>query len=109
VLADPAPRLLPEHAAGPALGLLPNAEWPAAHINLGHQWHLLMYTDGLIEGRTGDGRDRLGQEGMLHLVADSLHAHPAGGQSFVDDLLHEVRRLNAGELTDDVAMLLLSR
>ncbi|TGA83878.1 PP2C family protein-serine/threonine phosphatase, partial [Streptomyces palmae] len=45
------PRLLPYEASGPALGLLPHARWPRRQVELGGQWSLLMYTDGLIEGR----------------------------------------------------------
>ncbi len=68
----------------------------------------MLYTDGLIEGRTGPGRGRLGQDGMLTLVGRLLDQGLAG-----DDLLHgavtEARALNGGDLTDDVAVLLLDR
>ncbi|HEX5568457.1 MAG TPA: SpoIIE family protein phosphatase [Streptomyces sp.] len=103
------PRLLPyEESGGPALGVLSNARWPRVEVELGGAWSLMMYTDGLIEGRTGrDGR-RLGQEGMLGIVGDRMAAG-LGGEALLDAVLDEVRRLNGEELTDDVAVLLLDR
>ncbi|WP_407565779.1 SpoIIE family protein phosphatase [Streptomyces sp. 184] len=102
------PRLMPQELGGPALGLLPRARWPRQQVELGGAWSLMLYTDGLIEGRTGPGRGRLGQDGMLALVGRLLDQGLAG-----DDLLHgavtEARALNGGDLTDDVAVVLLDR
>ena len=47
--------LLPYENGGPALGLLPNARWPRRQVELGGEWSLMLYTDGLIEGRSGRG------------------------------------------------------
>lgn len=139
--AGAAPRLLPEDESGPALGLLPDARWSRRQVALGRSWNLMMYTDGLIEGRVhegrvdegrteegradkgrtdgsrtgagaGDGRtpgrERLGQQGMLDIVARRM-AEGAQGERLLDETMDEVRRLNGGELTDDVAVLLLGR
>lgn len=103
-----APRLLPYDDSGPALGVLPNARWPRRQVELGRAWSLLMYTDGLIEGRVGEGRRRLGQEGMVDIVTGRM-AQGAQGERLLDDTMEDVRRLNGGELTDDVAVLLLDR
>ncbi|KAA6214689.1 response regulator [Streptomyces albofaciens JCM 4342] len=103
-----APRLLPYEDGGPALGLLPGARWPRRQVVLGGSWSLMMYTDGLIEGRVGEGRERLGQEGMAELVARQMAAGLRGEQ-LLDAAVTEVRDLNGGELTDDVAVLLLDR
>ncbi|MFE1781048.1 PP2C family protein-serine/threonine phosphatase [Streptomyces sp. NPDC059506] len=102
------PRLLPHEAGGPALGLLPDAEWERYEVELGDEWSLMLYTDGLIEGRTGEGAGRLGQEGLLDLVAARL-AEGLGGEELLDAAVTEVRLLNGGELTDDVAVVLLER
>lgn len=102
------PRLLPYDESGPALGLLPTARWPRRQVELGRAWSLLMYTDGLIEGHVGEGRGRLGQEGMTDIVADWA-ARGARGESLLDATMSDVRRLNGGELTDDVAVMLLAR
>ncbi|MFC5722646.1 PP2C family protein-serine/threonine phosphatase [Streptomyces gamaensis] len=100
------PRLLPQEDGGPALGLLREARWPGRPVELGADWALMMYTDGLIEGRVGDGPHRLGQDGMLQLVARQL-SEGLHGEELLDAAVTEVRALNGGELTDDLAVLLL--
>ncbi|MYU18406.1 SpoIIE family protein phosphatase [Streptomyces sp. SID8361] len=103
-----APRLLPTDESGPALGLLPNARWPRREVELGGAWSLMMYTDGLIEGRVGSGVQRLGQDGMVEIVARQV-AEGRRGEELLDATVTEVRALNGGELTDDLAVLLLDR
>ncbi|WP_407550699.1 SpoIIE family protein phosphatase [Streptomyces sp. Pv4-95] len=102
------PQLLPYEFGGPALGLLPRARWPRRQVELGGSWSLMMYTDGLIEGRVGEGKERLGQEGMTALVSRRMAAG-LRGEELLDASVREVRDLNGGELTDDVAVLLLDR
>ncbi|MCB5911671.1 PP2C family protein-serine/threonine phosphatase [Streptomyces pinistramenti] len=102
------PRLLPYESGGPALGLLPHARWPRRQVELGGAWSLMMYTDGLIEGHVGEGKQRLGQEGMAELVGRQMAAGLTG-EELLDAAMTEVRDLNGGELTDDVAVLLLDR
>jgi serine phosphatase RsbU (regulator of sigma subunit) len=103
------PWLLPYENSGPALGLLPDwRDWPCERVELGDSWSLMLYTDGLIEGRVGDGTERLGQDGMVQLLS-RLHASGLRGRELLDTAVIEVRELNGGELTDDVAMVLLSR
>lgn len=102
------PRLLPYEESGPALGLLPRARWPRRQVELGRTWSLLMYTDGLIEGHIGEGTKRLGQDGMVDIVARRM-ALGDRGEGLLDGVMGDVRQLNDGELTDDVAVLLLDR
>ncbi|GAA2745005.1 SpoIIE family protein phosphatase [Kitasatospora cinereorecta] len=106
------PQLLPAEQAGPALGLIPcddsHGAWPALHLELRPGWRLMLYTDGLVEGRVGAGSRRLGQDGLIDLIAD----HQAGGLTrgrLVDSAIAEVEELNGGALADDVAVLLLER
>ncbi|WP_372454233.1 PP2C family protein-serine/threonine phosphatase [Streptomyces tardus] len=106
--AEGGPRLLREDLAGPALGLLPQARWPHTRVRLGEEWSLLLYTDGLIEGRTGPAGERLGQDGMLGLVGRGV-TEGRRGQEFLDGLVGDVCRLNGGEQSDDLAVLLLGR
>ncbi|MEU8517383.1 SpoIIE family protein phosphatase [Kitasatospora sp. NPDC048722] len=110
--ADHQPLTLPSDLAGPALGLLPcddgEAAWPAHEIELRPGWRLLLYTDGLIEGRVGAGSRRLGQDGLADLVGDHQSAGLTRGR-LVDSAIAEVEELNGGALTDDVAVLLLER
>ncbi|MFD5059646.1 PP2C family protein-serine/threonine phosphatase [Streptomyces sp. NPDC058394] len=104
-----AAQLLPYEDGGPALGLLPHARWPRRQVELGGSWSLMMYTDGLIEGRVGPtGTQRLGQEGMLAMINRQL-AEGLSGETLLEAAVAEVRELNGGELTDDVAVLLLDR
>ncbi|CAL9471463.1 hypothetical protein SUDANB120_02849 [Streptomyces sp. enrichment culture] len=101
-------RLLPYENSGPALGLLPKARWPRRQVELGGTWSLMLYTDGLIEGRIGEGRERLGQDGMVEMINRHL-ARGLSGEGLLEAAVTEARRLNGGELTDDVAVVLLSR
>ncbi|EST25346.1 PP2C family protein-serine/threonine phosphatase [Streptomyces niveus] len=109
IRAGRAPRLLPYDEGGPALGLLPRARWPRREVQLGEAWSLMMYTDGLIEGRVGAGtKQRLGQDGMVEMITGLL-ARGLSGEELLETAVAQVRELNGGELTDDVAVLLLDR
>ncbi|MES4886476.1 fused response regulator/phosphatase [Streptomyces sp. NPDC096012] len=101
-------RLLPYDNNGPALGLLPGARWPRMQVELGAEWSLMLYTDGLIEGRVGAGGERLGQDGMVEMIRRQL-SEGLRGEALLRSAVHEVRDLNGGELTDDVAVVLLDR
>ncbi|MFI8828135.1 PP2C family protein-serine/threonine phosphatase [Streptomyces sp. NPDC053431] len=104
-----AAQLLPYEDSGPALGVLPRARWPRRQVELGPTWSLLMYTDGLIEGRSaGPGSPRLGQDGMVEMINRQL-TEGLRGEELLDAAVTEVRSLNGGELTDDVAVLALER
>ncbi|MFI1017973.1 PP2C family protein-serine/threonine phosphatase [Streptomyces sp. NPDC020965] len=104
-----AERLLPYESGGPALGLLPRARWPRHQVQLGGVWGLMLFTDGLIEGRSGPGeKERLGDEGLAAMVNRQLGAG-LDGEALLESAVAEVRELNGGDLTDDVAVLLLSR
>ncbi|MEU1421207.1 SpoIIE family protein phosphatase [Kitasatospora sp. NPDC005751] len=109
---DHKPVTLPSDPAGPALGLLPCddglAVWPSHPLELRPGWRLLLYTDGLIEGRVGAGSRRLGQDGLADLVGDHQAAGLTRGR-LIDSAIAEVEELNGGALTDDVAVLLLER
>ncbi|MFG2941559.1 PP2C family protein-serine/threonine phosphatase [Streptomyces sp. NPDC048282] len=100
--------LLPYDNNGPALGLLKGARWPRMQVELGAEWSLMLYTDGLIEGRVGSGGERLGQDGMVEMVRRQL-ASGLTGEALLRAAVNEVRKLNGGELTDDVAVVLLDR
>ncbi|MBB5927687.1 PP2C family protein-serine/threonine phosphatase [Streptomyces echinatus] len=101
-------RLLPYDNNGPALGLLPGARWPRMQVELGAEWSLMLYTDGLIEGRVGADGERLGQDGMVEMIRRQL-SEGLRGEELLRAAVSEVRDLNGGELTDDVAVVLLDR
>ncbi|WP_406476236.1 PP2C family protein-serine/threonine phosphatase [Streptomyces sp. NBC_01615] len=100
--------LLPYENNGPALGLVPHARWPRMQVELGAAWSLMLYTDGLIEGHIGVGKERLGQDGMVDMVRRQL-AQGLEGEELLRATVSEVRELNGGELADDVAVLMLDR
>ena len=93
-------------------GLNDPEEWPERHVEFGDRWSLLLYTDGLIEGRTGPGPDRLGTEGLMGLLREALGTPPydparVHDRALLNRLIEQVRELNGSELTDDIAILAL--
>jgi serine phosphatase RsbU (regulator of sigma subunit) len=89
-----------------------HGDWPGTQVKLGDTWSVLFYTDGLIEGRTGQGSDRLGSEGLIDLLAEALDpadppAGPLNDDQVLDRLVDRVRQLNGGDLDDDLAILVL--
>ncbi|WNI14389.1 PP2C family protein-serine/threonine phosphatase [Actinacidiphila sp. ITFR-21] len=93
--------------AGVALGLIPGGSaWHTAHLELPPAATLLLYTDGLTEGHVGPGRERLGTEGLISVIAA---APDPAGQALIDHLTTVTRELDAGRHLDDVAILLLTR
>jgi serine phosphatase RsbU (regulator of sigma subunit) len=69
-------------------------------------WSVLMYTDGLIEGRIGAGPDRLGSEGLMNLITGAQPDALTDDQ-LLDRVVDQVRKLNQGDLDDDLAVLAL--
>jgi serine phosphatase RsbU (regulator of sigma subunit) len=74
----------------------------------GHLPPLLLCTDGLIEGRIGQGSDRLGSEGLMDLIRQALSGDSERpGKELPDEVIGRVRELNGGDLNDDLAVLIL--
>jgi serine phosphatase RsbU (regulator of sigma subunit) len=96
-----------EPPAGPALGLN-GAEWPLSELELPVGHGLLLLTDGMFEGHSGDGNERLGEAGLLDL-ARSLASLP--GPEFVTALIDgaEKRAEAHGGLSDDIAVVRVER
>jgi serine phosphatase RsbU (regulator of sigma subunit) len=90
-------------------------DWPSSEVALGERWSLLMYTDGLVEGRIGEGPERLGSEGLIDIIETFLQAPPATepparrqrDERLLSWLVSHVRELNGGDLDDDLAVLAL--
>jgi serine phosphatase RsbU (regulator of sigma subunit) len=95
-------------------GITRNAEWPSAPVTLGDSWSVLLYTDGLVEGKVGPGPERLGSDGLIRLIEKERAQAPAGqppvsaGEQLVDAVISHARELNGGDLDDDLAVLLLT-
>jgi serine phosphatase RsbU (regulator of sigma subunit) len=76
-------------------------------VDLDGDWGLLLFTDGLVEGRAAPGtKERFGVDELVR----RLQAFVEAGTSRTDlapTLLAEAERCNGGPLTDDVAVLLV--
>ena len=72
-----------EPPGGPALGLRAD-DWPRHEMELPAGHGLLLLTDGLFEGYSGQGTQRLGEDGLLELARS--HADRPGPE-FVDALI----------------------
>jgi serine phosphatase RsbU (regulator of sigma subunit) len=92
---------------GAPLGLSEVRDWPGIPIRLDGSWSILLYTDGLIEGRIGKGSERLGSEGLMDLIRDALGGPDPPGEELLDQVIDRVRELNGGDLDDDLAVLAL--
>jgi serine phosphatase RsbU (regulator of sigma subunit) len=94
----------------PLLGIgARDSGWPGLALELPDRWELLLYTDGLIEGRTGEDGERLGSERLVDLVRERADARASeSGQALIERLIATARELNGEELADDVAVLLLT-
>jgi serine phosphatase RsbU (regulator of sigma subunit) len=95
---------LPTLSAAP-LGLAEVQDWPGIQVRLDGSWSILLYTDGLIEGRIGKGSERLGSEGLMDLITEALSAPDRPGEELLDQVIDRVRELNGGDLDDDLAVL----
>ena len=71
-------------------------------------WSLLLYTDGLIEGRTGVGtRPARRRRAARRWSAGELDA--SGETGLVAALVERAEELNGGPMLDDVAAFLVQR
>jgi serine phosphatase RsbU (regulator of sigma subunit) len=98
-----------EPMGGPALGVVPNMEqWPVHEMYLPPDHGLILLTDGLFEGHSGQGNERLGEAGLLKLARSIPRSTP---ESFVDSLIDGAEQLaqSHGGLADDVAVLRVQR
>ena len=108
VLLEPAPAVWPGVVPGPPLGCLPGQTWSEAAADLAGPWGVLLYTDGLIEGRRQGSAERLGVEGLTDrlLAAGWGTADREGG---LEATLAWAEEQHGGPLADDVALMLLAR
>jgi serine phosphatase RsbU (regulator of sigma subunit) len=97
-------------------GISEATKWPATEVQLGSAWSVMMYTDGLIEGKVGTGPERLGSDGLIKLIEKARAQIPGApsatgrqeNERIVDAVISQARELNGGELDDDLAVLVIS-
>jgi serine phosphatase RsbU (regulator of sigma subunit) len=93
--------------AGIGIGI---GHWRSEQVSLPAQWTILLYSDGIIEGRIGEGPERLGEEGLHRLIAERIGRRPDWREqprALLDELIEGAEQMNGGALSDDVAMLLV--
>jgi serine phosphatase RsbU (regulator of sigma subunit) len=94
---------------GPPIGL-GGGHWQPTHLDLPTGWAMLLHTDGITEGRIGEGSERLGTARLQALIAEYIAAHHDWREQpdeLLANLITQAEALNGGALTDDVAMVLL--
>jgi serine phosphatase RsbU (regulator of sigma subunit) len=96
-------RLLTEHVGGPPLGIGLPPRWELHEVELGERWSLLLYSDGIYEGKVASLGTRLGIDGLLEMLAGD--SPDAIWDSVPNRLLDQIEALNDGPLEDDVALL----
>lgn len=107
LLGDGSPRLLAGSRACPPLGLGAADELTASEQQLGDSWSLLLYSDGIYEGRVVGQAQRLGIDGLLAILSEARGADQ--GRVDPELLIDRVEELNQGPLDDDVALLAIKR
>jgi serine phosphatase RsbU (regulator of sigma subunit) len=97
---------LPVETRGPLLGVFEDSKWPTNQVELGPEWTLVIFTDGIIEGRDGKG-DRFEAAGLARLALQSMERSD-NLEELADELILATEEANGEPLRDDVALLLLS-
>ena len=90
---------------GLPLGIRSDATWDALRVPLEAGWSLLLYTDGLVEGRGPTPGELLWPEGLIDLLRLERDTDP---DDLPARLIDHAVRFNGGPLVDDVAILVLS-
>ena len=113
-LGHPPPLLLTgdvcylESSPVPPLGVMPYPEWSPSDVELPDAWTLVLYTDGLVEGREAPGvSERFGAE-RLQEWFERLGTAAIDGAT-LQALIATLEEANGGTLPDDVAVLVLRR
>ena len=108
LLDDGATIAVPAHFE-PVLGVFEQVERTATKLDLPRSdWCMVLYTDGLIEGRTGQDDQRLGTAGLQQLITSGA-AQALPRPQLAKWLVTQAEEANDGPLADDVAMLLLCK
>jgi serine phosphatase RsbU (regulator of sigma subunit) len=95
-------------APGVPLGIRGRFDWLPAEVKLGTRWELVLYTDGIFEGRLRPGQPaRLGLDGFAGLLRAAREDAP-NPRAWTDAVIERVESNNGGPLTDDLALLVLT-
>jgi serine phosphatase RsbU (regulator of sigma subunit) len=95
--------------SGVPLGIRGRFDWEPSEVKLGSSWEVVLYTDGIFEGRVSPGEQaRLGLDGFAALVRESRE-RSADPRLWTDTVIEQVEAGNGGPLADDLALLVLTR
>jgi hypothetical protein len=91
----------------PPLGVVPTWDWQPQEVLLpGGVWSMLVYTDGLVEGRTSPvGPRPFGTPGLCRLLGSS--GLPIT-DSALDEAIGAIQAANGGPMPDDIVAIALS-
>jgi anti-sigma regulatory factor (Ser/Thr protein kinase) len=89
-------------ALGGLMGVFPSSAFPESTITLGLGDALLLYTDGVVEARSGS--ELFGEERLVALVR---RLHDTAADEIVNRVLSSIDSHASGRLADDVALLCL--
>jgi serine phosphatase RsbU (regulator of sigma subunit) len=110
LVQDGTTALVDESRRGVPLGVLADPEWAPVQLEVDPGWSLLVYTDGLVEGRDHDG-EQLWTEGLAELLEDRIDAVGPGWRRDPAKLLSTVIdavKASHPHRSDDLAALLLT-
>jgi serine phosphatase RsbU (regulator of sigma subunit) len=97
---------IPPDRRGPLLGVFDDPTWPPTEIDLGQDWTLVVYTDGVVEGHDSDGTERFD---TVRLARAAAVAGPTSSlRRLADALVDAAEAANGEPLADDVAVVILS-
>jgi serine phosphatase RsbU (regulator of sigma subunit) len=89
---------------GPPLAVSPASSWVLNRTPLEPDSSVLLYTDGVIEGRREPRSSaRYGVEGLLDAIARVRSEPPS--ERYLHAIVEAAARANGGPLADDVALL----
>ncbi len=99
LLRTPTGSSTPVQPGGQVVGLVPGAEFASVPVDLGPGATLLLYTDGVTEGRSAEG---FFGEGRLRTT---FEAAPAGSRAVVGAVLGAALDFQSSQTSDDIACL----
>ena len=108
-LLGPPTTLASGERRGRALGIPVSGGWEPLRLELGHDWGVLLHTDGLMEATLAGSTARVGKAGLVEVVDDALAACALDpdGPALVDRVIDGVRALHGGDLVDDAAVVVV--
>jgi serine phosphatase RsbU (regulator of sigma subunit) len=98
---DVEPIGIAEHSAGPAIGIIPNAQFKTMEAKFIPGDFLLFYTDGIIEVEASDG-SQFGLEGLRQSIRSNLDCR---SESLLDHIISDVYEFaDSTVLVDDACL-----